>query len=207
MNRFTAVAMAALLAVVASACGPSGSSPAGSQAALSTATPTIEPTPATSGQPSLPSSAKDLEALIPNKVGKVTLQKASMSGNEFVGSGNATKEAQDFLDALGVSSQDVSVAIGFGADTGTGEALAVLLFRANGASSDRLLSLFKAATDKERDTPLDWQSADLGGKHVEKATDPEQGNSTLYLYATGDLLVFVTAGNDQKAAEALSALP
>ena len=205
MNRFTAVAMAALMAVVISACGPSSGSPNGSAAAL--ATPTPEPTPTQSALPSLPSSAKDREALIPDKIGKVTLQKASMTGNEFVGSGNATKEAQDFLDALGVSSNDVAVAIGFGADLSSGDAIAVLLFRAEGASSDRLLTLFKAATDKERDTPLQWEPADLGGKHVEKASDPEQPAGTLYLYATGDLLVFVTAGSDDKAAEALSALP
>jgi len=204
VNRFTAVAMGALVAVVISACGPSGS-PSGSAAALATATP--EPTPTGTAAPSLPSSAKDLEALIPAKIGTVTLQKASMTGNEFVGSGNATKEAQDFLDALGVSSNDVAVAIGFGADLNSGDAIAVLLFRAEGASSDRLLSLFKEATDKERDTPLQWQAADLGGKHVEKASDPEQAAGTLYLYATGDLLVFVTAGSDDKAAEALSALP
>ena len=29
----------------------------------------------------------------------------------------------------------------------------------------------------------------------------------MYLYATGDLLAFVTAGDDTKATEALSALP
>ena len=203
MNRFSAVALAALVAVMISACGPT--TPVGSEAAI--ATPTPQPTPTQSALPSLPSSAKDLEALIPAKVGNVTLQKASMTGNEFVGSGNATKEAQDFLDALGVSSNDVAVAIGFGADIDSGDAVAVLLFRAEGASSDRLLSLFKEATDKERDTPLQWQAADLGGKHVEKATDPDQNGGTLYLYATGDLLVFVTAGSDDQAAEALSALP
>jgi hypothetical protein len=177
------------------------------------ATQAVTPTPTVASPsggvlPSLPSSAKDLEALIPDKIGNITLQKASMTGNEFVGSGNASQEAQDFLSGLGVATDDVSVAIGFGADlSGSGDAVAVLLFRAKGASSDRLVSLFKEATNRERETPLDWQSADLGGKHVEKAADPQQGNSTIYLYATGDLLVFVTAGSDNQAAEALSDLP
>jgi hypothetical protein len=199
--------MAALVAVVLSACGASTDSTAASPTQAATPSPTLA---SQSGGvlPSLPSSAKDLEALIPDKIGNITLQKASMTGNEFVGSGNASQEAQDFLSGLGVATDDVSVAIGFGADlSGSGDAVAVLLFRAKGASSDRLVSLFKEATNRERETPLDWQSADLGGKHVEKAADPQQGNSTIYLYATGDLLVFVTAGSDNQAAEALSDLP
>lgn len=208
MNRFIAGAMTALVAIVISACGSSTDS-----ATPSLATPTVVPSGSGVAIPSLPSDAKDLEALIPDKIGNLTLIKASMTGKEFVGSAGAPQEAQDFLSGLGVSTDDVTVALGLGADTtgadttGVGDAVAVLLFRAQGASSDRLLSLFKEATDRERKTPLDWQPASLGGKDVQKAADPQQGGNTIYLYATGDLLVFVTAGDDTQAGEALAALP
>jgi hypothetical protein len=210
VNRFTTAALVALVAVVVTACGSSTNSASPSQAAATTPSQAASAAPTGSGAalPSLPSSAKDLEALIPDKIGTLTLQKASMNGNEFVGSGNASQEAQDFLTGLGVSTDDVSVAIGFGADvSGSGDAVAVLLFRAKGASSDRLLSLFKEATNRDRKTPLVWAPASLGGKEVQKAADPEQGDGSVYLYATGDLLAFVTAGDDTKATEALSALP
>jgi hypothetical protein len=206
VNRFTTAALVSLVAVVVTACGSSTNSASPSQVATPSAS--VQPSGSGVAIPSLPSSAKDLEALIPDKIGTITLQKASMTGNEFVGSGNATQEAQDFLNGLGVATDDVSVAIGFGADiSGSGDAVAVLLFRAKGASSDRLLSLFKDATNRERKTPLVWVPATLGSKQVEKASDPEQGNASIYLYATGDLLAFVTAGNDTNATEALSALP
>jgi hypothetical protein len=203
VNRFIAGVIATLVVVVLAACG----SPTNS-ASPSLASPTVVPSPSGVATPSLPSGAKDLEALIPDKIGSLTLIKASMTGKEFVGSAGASQEAQDFLTGLGVSTDDVSVAVGLAADqSGSGDAVAVLLFRAQGASSDRLLSLFKQATDRERPTPLDWQSASLGGKSVQKAADPQQGGNSIYLYATGDLLVFVTAADDTQAGEALAALP
>jgi hypothetical protein len=190
VNRFAAVALAALVGVLATACGASTGS--------------ATPTPI----PSLPtaSGGNELQSLLPDKVGSITLQKASMTGEQFVGSGGATQEAQTFLQGLGVSAQDVTVAIGFGTDLGSGSSAAILLFRARGASSDRLLTLFEEAANRDRQDPLAWQQVSIGGKTVEKASDPQQGGA-IYLYATGDLLAFVTAGSDDNAAEALSALP
>lgn len=210
MNRFTTAAMVALVAVVVTACGSSTNSASPSQAAVATPSLAASAAPTGSGAalPSLPSSAKDLEALIPDKIGDITVLKSSMTGSQFVGEGAGVKDAQDFLNGLGVSTEDVSVAIGLAGDlNASSNPLAIVLFRAKGASSDRLLSLFKEATNRERKTPLVWAPASLGGKEVQKAADPEQGGGSVYLYATGDLLAFVTAGDDTKATEALSALP
>src|SRR4029079_7932968 len=150
--------------------------------------PSVEPSIASSSEgvePSLPSGAEDLEALIPDTVGGVALQKLSMRGNEFANSGSASAEAEDFLRNLGVSPDNVSVAIGFG--VGADGGVAVFVFRAEGDDSGRLLQTFKDATDAERDTPLEWESVNVGGKQVERATDPEQDNK-VYLYVNGDLL-------------------
>ena len=136
----------------------------------------------------------------------MTLQKLSMRGNEFANSSSASAEAEEFLRSLGVSPDDVSVAIGFGISPDSGSGAAVFVFRAEGADSGRLLQTFKDATDAERDTPLDWESVTVGGKQVERATDPEQDNR-VYLYVTGDLLVFVATANEDDAAEVLAGLP
>jgi hypothetical protein len=202
------VALATMcLGFLVAACGDSSSG--ASQASPSATQASTQPTAAgASGLalPSLPSSAKDLEALIPAEVGGITLQKLSMQGDEFVSSGGATEETQQFLEGLGVDTDDVAVAAGFGSATGSGDALVVFIFRAEGAGTDRLLTVFKKALDSDREEPLEWEAATVGGKHVERATDAEQ-QGRVYLYANGDLLFYLAATQEDDAAEALEALP
>jgi hypothetical protein len=193
-----------LLAAAVAACSSGAASPTSTPGASSAAVPSAAAS--VGAEPSLPSGAEDLEALIPDAVGGVTLQKLSMRGNEFANSGSATEEAQEFLNSLGVSPDDVSVAIGFGIAPDSGSGAAVFVFRAEGADSGQLLQAFKDATDAERDTPLEWESVTIGGKQVERATDPEQDNR-VYLYVTGDLLVFVATTEEDDAAEVLGGMP
>ena len=84
--------------------------------------------------------------------------------------------------------------------------MAVFVFRAEGADQVRLLQAFKDATDAESDTPLDWETVNVGGKEVQRASDPEQDNK-LYLYVNGDLLVFVATTNEDDAADVLGGMP
>jgi hypothetical protein len=196
-----------LLALAAAACSSGGASASPTPSASVPAN--VEPSGDVSSQgalPSLPSGAEDLEALIPDTIGGVALQKLSMRGNEFANSGSASAEAEEFLRTLGVAPDDVSVAIGFGLSTDTGNGVAVFVFRAEGADSGRLLQAFKEATDAERETPLEWESANVGGKQVERATDPEQDNR-VYLYVNDDLLAFVATTNEDDAAEVLGGMP
>jgi hypothetical protein len=191
------------LGILVTACGGGASSNSASQAtAIATATVSAAQS---SILPSLPSSAKDLEALIPDEIGGITLQKFSMQGDEFVSSGGATEETQQFLKGLGVDTDDVAVAAGFGSSTDTG-ALVVFVFRADGAGTDRLLTVFKKALDSDRDEALEWEAANVGGKQVERASDAEQ-EGQVYLYAQGDVLFYLAATREEDAAEALEALP
>lgn len=195
------------LGLLAAACGGGASSTSTSTASPS---PTAQPSAAGSSGlavPSLPSSAKDLEALIPDEIGGISLTKFSMQGNEFVNSGSSTEETQKFLEGLGVSTDKVAVAAGYGVATDSGDALAVFVFRAEGAGTERLLTLFKEATDADRQAPLDWKTATVGGKQVERAIDPEQDNQVVYLYASGDVLFFLASTKEENAADALEALP
>lgn len=209
MNRLSAAAAAALIGLLVAACGASGASAGGGTASASQAVVTPTPVASPSASGSVSPGEAELLALIPDRVGNVTLaaNKQSFSGEEFVGSGTASQEAQDFLNGLGVSTEDVSVAVGFGVDTGSGALFAELLFRAEGASSDQLVSLFQDAANQQQETPLEWESAAIGGKTVEKTANPVQGTGTVYLYASGDLLAYITASDDNMAAEALSILP
>jgi len=194
--------MAALvLAVVIAACGGSTSS--------ATASPTASPEPTTNPTTALPSAGAvaDLEALIPAEIGGITLQKSSMSGDQFVNSGSSSQELQDFLGSLGVAVTDVSIAIGVGLSTESGEAAAMFAFRAQGADTDRLVSGFKEAYDADNDRGLVWQPVSIGGKSAERTTNPQQPNQVIYLYAKDDILFFLTTATEEQAAEALAALP
>jgi hypothetical protein len=193
-----------LLAVAVAACGGSGG-------AATSPTPSVcaEPSAASStvgGQASPPPGAADPEALIPDTVGDVALQKMSMQGNEFANSASASAEAQEFLRNLGVSPDDVSVAIGFGLSADSCQAVAVFAFRAVGADSGQLMEAMRQAIDAKSHTPLTWESATVGGKSVQRTSNADRQGMT-YLYVTGDLLIFVATTNEADAAEVLAGMP
>jgi hypothetical protein len=211
MNRWRTAGLAALLTVAVTACSSNaGSSP------TPTPTPTPSPVPsaaASSGAissglfpfPSLGNSDTALEALLPDTIDGITLQKYSMRADQFAGSAQADPQTQAFLSSLGVSLSDISVAFGFGIDASTQQALGLFAFKAPGASSDTLLSVFKTAANTGG-TTYNWQSQTVGGKSVQVASEPDQPEVQVYLYATNGVL-FLVSGTGQTAADALSALP
>jgi hypothetical protein len=209
MNRTLAAVAAILLALLSTACGQASNPSSSGRATSPSPPPAVAPSrPAVTATPDLfPSSPEALMALIPDEVGDVALQKLSMRGNEFVSSGSATEETQQFLSGIGVSADQVAVAAGFGASADTSNVLVVFIFRAEGATTDRLVQGFKDATQARREAPMEWRAIERGGKRIEMAADPAQANQAIYLYASGDVLVFVAATDEAQAAEALAAIP
>jgi hypothetical protein len=201
MNRWKMAGTAALLMLIVAACSDS----AGTSA---TPTPTPVPTPSSSGLviPSIGNSDQELEKLIPDSVDGVTLQKFSMKGNEFIASASSSAETKAFLDALGVSPEDVAVAFGYGADPSSQSAVAVFVFHAQGAGSDKLITVFKKAAD-EGSTTYTWLAGSVGGKSVQIGTNPASANAKIYLYATNDDLFFVSTSTEAQATEVLGNLP
>jgi len=203
VNRFRTIAVTAVAGIALVACGSSASS---SPPAQSTA-PSVAPSQA---QPSaagvLPSftagAVADLEALIPDKVGALTMTKQSMAGSAYLTSGQTDPATVKFLQDLGVSPSDISVAVGFGF-TPDGKNLVMFVMRAAGADTDRLISVFKAADDQSRDTPLTWNTTTVSGKQVQVAVD---GDTTIYLYAKDDVLIFIS-GDAASTQEAIGGLP
>lgn len=201
MNRVRAAAIPGLLSLALVACSSSsGSSPTPSP------TPQPTPTPAASAAaslalPSLPSNAKELEALLPSTLGGHTLTKFSMNGNDFV-SQQASTNAQlvAWLNGLGKSLNDISAAYAF--DT-SGANAGVFAFRVNGVDHTTLLNGLQTAMASASQAPS-WTTTSVGGKSVQTAT--ESGNIE-YLYGTADLIFVVFAPDQATAAEALAALP
>jgi hypothetical protein len=203
VNRFLGIVATAVLGLAIVACGPAASSGEPSSEASRAAASQAQ----ASGdgvQPSFTEGAvADLEALIPDTVGEMTMQKTSTRGDEFIASSDSDPAVAKFIEDLGVSPGDISLAIGFGFAADGSSSLGMFVFRAEGADTDRLVSAFKEANDADRDAPLTWSSTSIGGKTVEQALD---GETTFYLYAKGDVL-FYLSGDPDSAEEAISGLP
>ena len=193
LNRSHAPVAALMLALLIVACGGSTS---GTSA-----------TPSPTSVPSSAGAVADLEALIPAEIDGIPLQKSSMSGDQFVTSGSSSRELQDFLGGLGVAVNDVSIAIGVGLAPQSGDAVAMFVFRAEGADTDQLVRGFKEAYDADNEEGLVWEPVTIGGKAVERTTNPQQPDQVIYLYARDDILFFLTTATEGQAAEALAALP
>jgi hypothetical protein len=205
VHRFRTIAVTVVAGLALVACGPAASG--GSNEPSSAASAAASEAQSSSGGGVLPSftegAVADLEALIPDTVGDLAMQKSSTRGDEFLTSADADPAVAKFVSDLGVKPSDISIAIGFGFSADGSSSLGMFVFRASGADTNRLISAFKTANDADRDTPLEWSSSTIGGKQVESAVD---GETTYYLYAKGDVLFFLS-GDPASTEEAISGLP
>lgn len=202
MNRFLTIAVTAVAGFVLVACGPAATNSGEPSSAASAAS----EAPAASGLAAGPSftegAVADLEALIPDKVGTVTLSKMSMAGSAYLATQDDPATTK-FIQDLGVSPSDISIAVGSGSSADGSSRLVIIAFQAAGASTDRLVSGFIEATNADAEAPLEWTSTEVGGKQVETASD---STSTTYLYAKNDVLFWV-GGDAVSTREAVSGLP
>jgi hypothetical protein len=207
MNRFRTIVFTAIAGLVLVACGPAAST-SSSESAAAQASQAASQAAQSSAGGNLPSftegAVANLEALIPGTAGGVTLTKASMQGNAYLLSGNPDPTTVKFLQDLGVSPSDVSMAYGIGFSSDASTTVVMFVFRAKGADSGHLLAAFKTSTDAGSASPLQWTSSTLGGKQVETADNSGQ---TSYLYVKGDTLFFVSASTKAIAESILSGLP
>ncbi len=226
MNRLPTLGATALIAIFAVACssGPSAS-PSSTIAASQPASvaPTTAATPSAAATPSgsevaipsfeLPNSAPELLALLPDKIGDIPSfpgAELSMNGKDFVeqGGDQGNQEFVDFLDRLGASTDDVSVASKtYVADaTNPTDASAIFAFRVEGAESGQLLSEMQTAMASDDDT-VTWSADTVGGKSVQVAETSQTAGAKTYLYVVNDIVFAVIASDDQIAGDALGQLP
>jgi len=211
------VTLAALVALLATACSSSSGSAAPSSAQGASSAPTTAPseaasTAAESSAPSeapsiaipsfvLPSDDKGLEALLPDKLCGKTATKLSMSGDKFAGVTDET--FIDTLTKLGKSPKDVAFAVATGAPSSGCKDVAVV-FQIKGADPGRFSDVFIQAAKDQSDTT--YTTGNVGGKNVYIGTTP--GNDTkAYAYFKGDGLFIVTAADDAAAAPLLQEMP
>jgi hypothetical protein len=206
-----ALALLAGAVLVLAACGPGGtasSSPAATTAAVAT------PAPAETGGglfPSfdlgsfaLPSFNRDveLEGLLPDTIAGKTVQKFSMTGDSYMGTGGTgTEEVDAVLDQAGKTAADLSVAFG-----GT-NAVTLIAYRIKGVPADTFFQAFLAAAQQDGETTV--TDAGIGGKSVKKVVSTDSELGTAYVYASGDVLFTVVGAalTDAILQEAFSQLP
>jgi hypothetical protein len=205
VNRLRTIAVTAAAGLVLVACGPAASNSAAPSASPSQAAPSQAQ--ASSGGGVLPSftagAVADLEALIPDKVGDLTMTKQSMAGSQYLISPDSDPATVKFVQDLGVSPSDISIAVGFGFSSDGKSNLVMFVLRAAGADTSKLVAEFKTADDASRDTPLTWNSTNVAGKDLQVAVD---GDTTIYLYAKNDVLFFIS-GDQASTEEAIGGLP
>ncbi len=167
MLRIKSAALVGVVAMLLAAC---------SSASSGSTAPTSEPTATPAAQQSatgpLPSAGvvAELEALIPDTIGGITMLKQSMKGSDLAASGSGDAAAEKFIQDLGVSPDSIDIAFGYGVSADATNVAAMFVFRAQGAGKDKLLQVFKEANDAQLDTPMAWESRSVGGKDVQVAT-------------------------------------
>jgi hypothetical protein len=205
VNRLFAVALTVITGIALVACGPAASSGGPSSGASQAAASQPQSSSGGGPEPSLTEGAvADLEALIPNTVGDLTIKKESIQTSEFLTAPGSDPAAVKFVEDLGVSPSDISIATGSANSADFAKFLFVFAIRAQGADSDRLVSAFKTASSTDDASPLQWSSATVAGKSVETAGG---GVGTNYLYAKSDVLFWLTASDATLAEQFIGQLP
>lgn len=199
-RAFTTPALLVLLAIILAAC-PSG------QGASPAATPSPTPVPAVDdgegAGASFAAGAGDLDAVLPDEVGGISIEYESASGKEAFGSEGMTPEAIEFFERVGATPSDITMAFGFGVDQEGGDFISIWAFRVGGANEDQLLDAFRDTIEEEGQTVTE---SNVAGKDVLVFEEDEIG-STSYLYGRGDVVFMVGATSQELAEEALSQLP
>jgi hypothetical protein len=215
-DRVVGGGLMALALVALIGCSSSGGSAAPSAAAESAAAsmeaPSAAPSEAAASEaapseaaasgliPSfvLPSSDKELEALIPGTLCGSAATKLSLKGEEiFTNSEDPTLTA--VLQSLGKSVSDVSAAAGF--NVSATNPCGVFIIRIKGASEDQLRTVFQQLADQEG---TKFEQTSLGGKTVYKSTTEDKPE---YVWIKGDGLISVNADSEADAATLIGQLP
>jgi hypothetical protein len=177
---------------------PAATGPDAAQASGAPVAPTVPaaPTAPTVGQ----GGAPELEAMLPDEVGGVRLQKLSFGGTEFAFEAGAPFDSsamEPLLKENGKTIEDVRLAIARPAGAKPGAlGTMVMALQVEGLDAARLHGLAGASSSM---TP-----AVIGGKQVLRAGS---AGFNVYVYAKDDILFEMMLADDSLAAAVLSALP
>lgn len=204
MNRYRAAASASLLAILIAAC--SASSPAADTPTPEpTATPTTEASGDGSGASFAP-GAGDLDSILPDEVGGITLDYQFAEGQGVLGSEGVTPEVQDFLDQVGSDMDDVRSAIGIGINQESGGFISIFAIQVSGADEGSLRDEFRQVM--EQDAEGTFTETSVAGKDVLAFSSGTAGEVPEgYMYVHDDVVFLIGGSTPELSEEALSLLP
>lgn len=177
---------------------------AGCEGAPTSLPPSPSDQPTTTPLATGPSMDPELEAMLPDRVGELEIEKRSLAGMAF--SSNADPTFQQFLQEIGVSGASVSVASGVGGSAATSNAL-MLAIRIRGASEDQIMSTFRRVLEENQTRPYTVTPQTVSGKDVLLAVAQGAEGPPAYFYARGEVMIFVAASDEAIAEEAIALLP
>ncbi len=209
------VLVAAVLAVSLATCGSSTSTAPGAPSATPGASGADVGSGAPQGQPTdTPEPSVDrhgavaLEALLPDSIAGIALERVSLTGPDFYALGTDTtrKQLDSMLKELGKTVADLSVG-----DAGdpTGKAVLELgAFRVAGSAPVELLSAWVAARQAAGGGKIGVTNVTIAGRAVTKLVDPARPvGGVTYAYARGDTVLLMAADDASYLSEAIGKLP
>jgi hypothetical protein len=203
VNRFRAAASASLVAIIIAACSSASPGAEATEEPIPTPTPATEASEGESG-PSFAPGAGDLDSILPDEIGGITLEYQFAEGPGVLGSEGITPEVQDFLDRVGANMDDVSSAIGIGVDEASGGIISIFAIRVAGADEGSLRDEFRQVMEEDADSV--FTEANVGGKDV-LAFGTAGQESDGYMYVHDDVVFMVGGSTPELTEEALSLLP
>jgi hypothetical protein len=160
--------------------------------------------------PSVP-PASELEALFPDEVGGNSLSLVSARGEDVIGrfAGNQPDRFRNFISDLGATIDQISAAISFnlwsGASAGEFTGLTITAFRIEGVPATNTLAGLTTWLQEDVDN-AQVTTQTVAGKSVTAIVNPDDAESSAYLYAAGDV-VFVVGGTPALVEETFTKLP
>lgn len=208
MNRFRAAASGTIVALLIAGCGPASGTDGTASEPESTPAVTSSPAESEDGGslPSFAPGAGELDEILPDEVGGITLQYQFAEGQGVMGSEGVTPEVQDFLDQVGASADDIRSAIGIGFDQASGGVISIFAIQVSGADEDMLRDEFQQVMEEDADSV--FTEVTVGGKDVLAFTSGTAGEAPDgYMYVHDDVLFLVAGSTPELSEEALSLLP
>lgn len=210
-RRLTLTAVAVVLSAVLTGCQAAGvaspaTSPAGSVAPA--ASPIIGSPAASASAAAVPSASaassaaasaapgNDLASLVPETINDVPVTVSQVDPASFLGT-NDLLHLQPVLQALGKTPADVEVIAG-GGGAGTNSVI-IQAVRINGTDASALTQQLQGVLSALPNSRV--ESATVNGKEVLSL------GGDRYVYASNDVVFFISASNDDMAQATLEALP
>lgn len=184
---------------------PSAAATSAGSPAAGSASPSAGGSPADSADPTEQHAAPDLEALLPRKVGGVTLSFQSTDGTTaLAGDDPSTASLVTAITQMGKTIADLDIAEAYDGD-GSLDAQ-IIAFRVTGISADKLGQAILNSWMSDGASGITSAKTTISGKAVTKVTYSDGGPAD-YLYEKGDVVYDLSTSTASVVTDTLSQFP